>query len=219
MPEIKSDLVEVPLSRQQVEPEGGARPEPEQMPATHKMEIGTDLLWHGAGNTGKQIRSFVSHDTTAETAAAHAGAQCHRCRFWNQAAWAQQKQRLDYSPSIADRKNLQSVRGMFLDGQTTNSDVRQMHRDEEDQFDTESAISSMGVCEAFTSIFAGGSKGTIISHALASCPRDAPIYGGPAPFLFLPRDADQKRMGESLHSRVLRLADGRAPKLYSHSKP
>ena len=220
MPEFKpgEDRIEVPVSRAQVEPVGGARPEPEEMTAKHVMPLESPLAFKGEVNPdGKSIRSSFTYEDNAQTLGRSAQAKCHLCRFWNHEKWAANYQKLDYSPNIEHRKNLQSVRGMFIEGRIQNGDVREMHMTPEDEFSTEDAVRSMGVCEAYTGIFCttGDLKGkVIISHALASCPRDNPLYGGEAPFLFLPRDEDAKRIGESLHSRVLRLADGRAPKLF-----
>lgn len=219
--EVLDEKIQV-IRRDAVEPEHGARPEPEELPAKSILEVKAPL----AGPNGiaeKGIRTFVTAELDVETAAKMSGARCQHCRFWNQARWRDTFRRLDRSPDIAERREANGMRGLFRDGAMT-ADVREMHAGPDKDFDTEAAVGSLGVCEAFTDIYhpiyvaqSGPGEHLVTTHPLAGCPQAGPD-GQPAPFLFYPRDRDARAAGAGLYDRVLRLADGRVPKLYFGGK-
>lgn len=213
------DVIKVPHSTRDFEPVHGARPEPEEMTATHVLEtVGTPVAIQGEIPHGDVMRTLFTHEESAPTVGRYAKAQCHLCLYWDHKGWVENMQGLDMDPRIEKRRNLNAVRSIFANG-THTGDVRKMTRSEGEQEDDdiEQATASFGICTAYTGIFCatGLYKGQkIITMPTASCPRDNPLYGGEAPFLFVPKDADAAKLGESIHSKVLRLADGRAPKMY-----
>lgn len=201
---VKEDKLVIP-SRQEFEPVGGARPEPEEIPVTRVLELDTPVkasvpspLVRTAGasvmddrtNRPGVISTKLSIVDNAVSAAQVGGKNCVLCHWWNQELWRKVYPKWTHSNDPALQQGLNQARSIFPDDEDGTS---------------ESAMwTQFGVCMAMTELF-GNTK---VFHRACTCPETGPD-GRPLPLMFMPRDADARRLSEAVYSRVLKIAAGK----------
>lgn len=127
---------------------------------------------------------------------------CADCSHFDRAAWHDLKRRWDASSDPEKRRLLNNMRLNLSD--SASAEFRDRFENPLDgDFDIEAALMSFGICRPFTEIF----RDAIIVAPIATCPDRGPD-GGPAPYLFQPKDAPtDQRINES-YDAIMRLAAG-----------
>lgn len=178
--EVKSERIEV-IRRDAVEPVGGARPEPEEMPARRVLEVDVDATGQSTGEFLGKFKSAVTYEETALTMAQMSGKTCSMCLHWSPELWRKAYVQKFHDPTF--RRELNKLRSRFPDGEE------------------EEHIRAMGFCSAFTEIF----QDEVVTHPAACCPSTNP-QGEPMPLMFTPRDAASKRLVEAIYDKTLKMA-------------
>lgn len=215
--DAKSDKVDI-IPQVVAEPVGGARPEPEEMPARRVIEVGAPAHSNQGDYLG-QFSTKIVYEDTVQTMAQGMRSPCHACRYWNHEKWEKMYPKWQFDP--LKKNELNNMRHHLMS--TQNEQVQTMHSDNEGDFDTEHAIRSMGVCHAYSEIV----RDTMLTHPLSCCPEEMPIPGQfeeviladgtkvmrpkmeKAPFLFLDKNMDTAKFGLAIYDKVMRLAVGK----------
>lgn len=178
--EVKRETLEV-IRPEAVEPVGGARPEPEEMPARRVLEVDANATGSITGEVLGKFKTAVTYEETALTMAQMQGKTCSQCLHWNQQLWHKAYVQKFHDPVF--RRELNKLRARFPDGEE------------------EEHIKAMGFCNAFTEIF----QDEVVTHPGACCPSTNP-KGEPMPLMFTPRDAASKRLVEAIYDKTLKMA-------------
>lgn len=184
--EVKRETIEV-IPQALAEPVGGARPEPEQMPARRILSIDSDATLGGGPGSGTVVGKFDSklvYEEDAETFAQLGGKECHRCLHWSNDLWRKMYVKKFHDPEF--RRDVNRLRARLPDGE------------EEEQ------IRAMGLCVAFTEVL----RTDILTHPYACCPSED-RNRQPLPLLFTPKDSGSKRMAEAIYDKTLKMAQKR----------
>jgi hypothetical protein len=192
------------IPRPNTESVGGARPEPEELPARRILDVSAPAKMSGTGEVVGLFKTYVTYETDVQTIAQGERNACHRCQFWDHALWAN-KLYHDWQLQPGRREEMNAWRGHLISSHLRD-DARSLVQDADNDIDVEAALQSMGVCQALTEIY--GKDPMVVTHPLSSCP-EVDNKGQPAPNLFVDRDAKMARMGSALYDTVMRLAQGK----------
>lgn len=207
----KSDIVELPITRPHTEAVAGARPEPEELPAKHVIDVSAPATLNTGQLAGGDFKTRVVYETNVHNLATLAGAKCFGCRHWDNQAWRQMYRKMW---SFKDgQKFLNNVRGFLIGNENDESDDGGYNLEEEVQ-------GSMGICHPLTernAPFDTPPLNFVATHAGACCPERDQAGAIPAPF-YMPKDMDSRKIGTALYDKVLRLAQGKAPKIITSGK-
>lgn len=181
--DVKSDIIEV-AKPDLLEPVGGARPEPEEMPARRVIGVDADATGNLDGSFLGKFNSAITYEETAGTFAQMSGKTCSGCLHWNPELWRKVYVQKFHDPVF--NKELNKIR-------------RRIHGD--DELDDEAQVRAMGFCNAFTEIL----QDEVVTHPKSCCP-STNQKGEPLPLMFTPRDAASKNLVTAIYDKTLRMA-------------
>lgn len=194
MGEVKSDTLKV-MPRILAEPVGGARPEPEEMPAVRELVLDTPVAAQTPSplvkTDAKQIVGALTTklqlvDTT-EVFAQAGSKVCRLCHWWNNELWRKSVlPRWSHSKDPEVRRFMNQATAFLPEGEDGTAD--------------EALAMDMGLCGAMTEIF----NDETVTHCAATCPTVNPKTGEAIPRLFTPKDIAHRQLSEAIYSGVMK---------------
>lgn len=169
----------------------GNKLEPEQQPVTRTVELPAPAVGTETGTLGT-MRGAIEIVQPAGIFADDLRTKCCNCVHFDNPGFLAAKKRLE--GTAEGRKQLHVLRAALLD--TGNASVRDMHADDEGDFNPDHALSTMGLCRALSEL----AKDEVAVHPLANCPEGAN--------LFKARDMSADRRGSIAYDAIMRSADG-----------
>lgn len=198
---IKDDQLLI-VPRTLAEPVGGARPEPEEMPAQRVLGVAHELYGNVDRKPLGEQKVIITTEEPVRTFAQGVRSQCRDCKHFDNPDWMKLKRIWDFSGDPAKLRMLNNLR--LTADSVRSDDVKDMHVGMDGGYDVEAALNSMGVCHAFTEI---NNEETIV-HPLASCPEHL-SSGQPAPMMFAPKDAATDRRINQTYDTIMGQAAGK----------
>lgn len=172
--EIKDD--KLIINTEQVDSVGGAKPEPEERPATRKMGIGVALTGNREGGlagsvTGQGTKGVLAGAITAETTVGQFTADakpCAGCVHFNKPKMREMLARWKQSTDPFDKWELDKLRRQ----NTSPARVQQMIANKEDP---DQVLLDLGICTAWSHYYLdlkmSPAQATTITHPLSTCPK------------------------------------------------
>ena len=197
---VNGDFIRVnPAGVDGVDRVGGAKPEPEQVQAERVIETeGFIQMGNGPNDPdGKQIGTMrdSSMNVIADVGTFERLAErCRICKHFNQAWWANVRKSMTDGNDANGALRENEVRAALMERGLGSLDVAA------DDLDVEKAMSSLGVCNAYSSI---GNE--MIVHPEATCPEyEAPSVPGGPPGLPLHRMFEHKDKQSAIRANAQR---------------
>lgn len=196
---IKADLLRV---RSLPYDDKGNKIEPEQQPVQRIFKTESDAGLQGGPTVGK-IATDIIYETNVGAMAGAMRNPCFSCKHFDRRAWRQLLARWnDPLTPIAERQELNGVRAALLG--TKNAKIQEKHVSQEGDMDVEHALSTLGICHAFTEL----NSNVLIVYPTATCPETVCGPTQPNGF-YVAKDRDSEKMGSAVFDRVMRLATGK----------
>jgi hypothetical protein len=193
--EIKSDKIEIIAPRDAYETVGGAKPEPEEVPAQRVLETVSPVDGHVRHEDLGNLRTRIVTEDTAQTFA-QSSKCCGLCFNWNNELWRKLYPKWRFGDAM-QRRFLNRARAFLPDGPDGTAEQAIVH--------------DLGVCNTLTEI---NGKTEVVTHASASCPGRARFMenipdGTPLPNMWTPKDIAHRKLGEAVYDGVMRVAMGK----------
>lgn len=213
------------IQTSEVDSIGGAKPEPEERPMRRvlvaadgiKMSMTNGLKPSDVSRDAKDsVPGIVSAHTDVGTLTSRLRL-CGACKHFDQKWWRDALARMKLSDDPADRQFVQTIYAEF--SMTTNPNLIEMHQgDDDDGVDTEHAIQSHGLCQAYTHIlhelgYSDFDSQTIV-HPLGSCPDVNMKTSPPSPWpvagpMYSPASPEHERAMEKIRDEILLKSEGK----------
>ena len=142
--------------------------------------------------------------------------QCGQCRHFDRETWLQMRHAIEASEDILVRDELNGLRAHFL---TSPDDTFiNLHEGMDGDLDVEHAISSMGLCRAYTAYLKCPEGEEVIVHPVGVCPEklgdlwpDSPDAALVLPILYEPRNHDTRKQADQAYDALMNAASGKKP--------
>lgn len=196
---IKADLLRI--GHGALSPKG-EKLEPEEKPVERVLVTDFDANMKSGQHVGS-IPGSIHYRDTAGDFAQKMRSQCWSCKHFNNDAWRAYRRSVELSDSMERRRELNAIRAALLD--TGNAQIQERHTSQEGDMDVEHALSVLGICKAMTETF----QDPVIVYPIGTCPDD--VCGPTNPSgLFVPKDIDSEKAGNSAFDQIMRRAQGTA---------
>lgn len=158
----------------------------------------------GQEATGKSMPLQIVAYGTAGEIAANFNRLCSNCKYCDKTAWLKIVHDAEGQQGTPESRHaINEVRGALL--MTQNAKVLETGLTEDNDFDVESVLKSLGLCHALTEHY----REFVIVHSQSSCPLEVVTPTQPQGF-FHARDGEARRDGARNRDAILNAAQGKS---------
>ena len=197
---IKSDLLKVrhvPFDLK------GDKVEPEAQPAARVISTDSEVTMNMRGNSVGAIPTQIIAETTAGEVAETMRAKCFLCKRFDSKAWNQIRKLWGNSADKDTFEKLNKIRYALLT--MRNNEALSPSIDRGGDLDVEHALAQLGICQPLTEL----NRDLVIVSPLSTCPDNVCTKDNPKG-LFVPKDKEHERLGNTAFDKIMRMAEGKA---------